>query len=101
MNTVLHSNLHTSSLAAGRGGGGRARGCGGGGGKSGLPALSTGDGPGLTERFSLGGTGRGADGLGTTYFLLVGVGEDRGEVRGERSSVDLACGEVQRDGTAV
>ena len=49
--------VHTSLLLVGRGGGARATGRGGGG-RSGL-ALPIEGGAGLTERFSLGGTGRG------------------------------------------
>lgn len=58
-------------------------------------------GPGLEERFSLGGTGRGIEGLGTTYFLPAELVEEVGELRGERSSDDLACGEVERDTAGV
>lgn len=102
--STTHSTVLTSSLFAGRGGGARTTGRGGGG-KSGLLVLPTEGGAGLKERFSLGGTGRGVEGLGTTYFLAVkpaeGVGELRGELRGERSSVDLVCGALKRHSKCV
>ena len=88
----MHYAVHTSLLLVGRGGGARATGRGGGG-RSGL-VLPREGGAGLTERFSLGGTGRGWEGLGTTYFLPVKLGEGVGELRGERFSDNLACGSV-------